>query len=288
MSKILKMFAFKTIVGFSFLLALPSTNFNAINMINSNNLAINNFGNQLNNNITSLKEEVKKRTKNKIATKEDYLAIIKFLKERNSFNDNIILGSIYAYGIWGKNKKVLISADPNKAYYYFLKSYKQGYDKALLYLVGVLLNNELMHEKIDPTYKLAYKYISMYLKKHPTDPNGLFWKVMIDARINKFNEMVNILMKLATKYHNSDAQLTLALIFLNGLYSNHGVIVDSNIDTANYFLNMACTNQNKSQKVKMFCSNSNIVEKEQKIKSNSNTTNVKEDIDSSDLPECLR
>lgn len=184
--------------------------------------------------------------------KVSYRDLMAFLKASNDKNKIMILGILYSedssepddYGEY-------IKADIALASKYLLESYNMGNPKALAILGGLIFYNNNM-AKLDRNLIKAEKY----LKKSYNE--GVFDAGLILANVQlvkgDYSSGVQTLLDISNR-GDSSAQLQLALIFQKGIFSQNlkktVIVKDRNL--AEYYLNMACNNSKKSEKVQTFC-----------------------------------
>jgi len=189
--------------------------------------------------------------------KISYKDMIAFLKASNDKNKMLILGVLYSkdsdkpddYGY-------SIKADPLLAMKYILKSYEMGNKKALVILSGLILYNDNM-AKLDKDLSKAKKYL-IQAKKDNTE-NAQYMLGLVEILRGEYEEGLQEMIQAANN-GDSTAQLQVALILQKGIYSQekNKMVIQPERKLAEYFLNKACHNDNKSEKVVEFCNSAMI------------------------------
>lgn len=202
-------------------------------------------------------KEVSDFKKNK--EKFSYKELISFLKNSNDKKKLMILGALYAsdskepdsYGEY-------IKADPALAMKYLLKSYKLGESDALVVLSGLILYNDKM-SVLDRDLSKIKQYLKQAKKEHVKSASLLLG--ITELLRSEYEEGISELVFAANKLNDSSAQLELALIFQKGIYSQKEgrTVVETDRNLAEYYLNKACTNEEKSDKVNEFCNSSRVI-----------------------------
>lgn len=187
-----------------------------------------------------------------------YKDMLSYLKQSKNANQLMVLGSLLAIGTNEPDSLgEIIKSDPIQAEFYMVESAKMGNIRAYSILGGLFLMNENMR-KVDKNLNLSEKYLLLGYENGDKEAGVLLANLYIEK--NKQKEGLNLLFELANQ-KDSNAQLGLALLFKNGLSTEDGKqVVQRNLDSANYYLNLACTNEIKSDKIKTFCFESKSVE----------------------------
>jgi TPR repeat protein len=194
--------------------------------------------------------------------KEEKLVYKDMLAYLSMSNDNTqfaVLGSLYATGTTVKDSNGdIIKQDIFLAEKYLLKSANMGNYHSLTILAGFIILNENMR-KLDPDLIKAEDYLKKSYKANDLSAGLLLSNIYFTKE--SYKKGLNILLECASK-NDADAQLALALLFKDGMADKNGkMIFDKNIKTAEFYLNKACTNENKSDKVKDMCYNNPYIEK---------------------------
>jgi len=193
--------------------------------------------------------------------KFSYSEMISFLKKSNDKNKIMILGVLYTqrsdkpddYGEY-------IEADPALALKYIMKSYEMGNKEALVILSGLILYNDNM-AKLD---KDLSKTKSMLVKaKGENTKSAEFMLALVELLRKEYQSGVEDMVT-AAENGDASAQLEAALIFQKGIAKGKNskeYIIKPQRDLSEYYLNKACTNEHKSDKITQFCNSSLITSK---------------------------
>jgi len=201
--------------------------------------------------INSFKENSKKE-------KFSYDDLIAFLKASNDKNKILILGVLYANDSekpddFGK----YIKADPILAKKYILQSYKMGNKDALAILSGLILYNDkmsILDKDLSETKKMLIQ------SEKDGNIKGILLLAITELLRGEYDDGISTLIK-AANMNDASAQLELAIIYQKGIYSEKlkKMVISPNRDVAEFYLNQACTNENKSDKVREFCYSPEII-----------------------------
>lgn len=182
-----------------------------------------------------------------------YSEMINYLKNSTFSKDMIALGTIYVNGIPDKDDLgETINADPLLSEKYFKKAIEMGDDKADALLGGLYLYNDNM-KRIDVNGEKAFFYITKAYRAGNVEMSS----ILADLHFQKkeFRKGVKVLMK-GDEYNDSSSQFALALAFKKGLRDDNAVyVLEKNDETANFYLNKACLNENKTKKIHDLCYN---------------------------------
>lgn len=185
-----------------------------------------------------------------------YEDMINYLKNSNDANNFMALGIIYANGIPEKDSEgKTLSPDPILAQKYLLDSYHMGNVRALTILGGLLALNKNMR-KLDPNFKLSEKYLKEAIKKGDLEAYSLLSNTYFLQ--NKFQKGLNTLIT-AANLGDANAQFMLAVLLKTGLKYKNKYVIKKDAKAAEYFLNKACNNPHKSNRIKNLCFNSKYV-----------------------------
>jgi len=201
---------------------------------------------------TKVDKYINKYKNEKGKEKLSYKELISFLKSSNDKDKIMILGILYStdsnepdsYGEY-------IKADRYLAQKYLLQSYRMGNSKALSMLGGLIFYNDNM-AKLDPKLEKAEEYLSTAFKE------GEFESGLILANVQlvkgEYAKGIQTLLYLANQ-GDASAQMELAFIFQKGIFSkeNNKMVIEPDRDMALIFLNKACKNESKSEKITSFC-----------------------------------
>lgn len=186
-----------------------------------------------------------------------YKDMLSFLKNSHNAEQLMILGSLYANGTTKKDSLgEIIPIDIILAKKYLIKSAEMGNNRALTILGGLILFKKEMN-KLDPKLKLAEKYLRFAFDSGDNEAAPLLSNILF--RKNKNQEAIEVLV-LSSNRGDSTSQLALAFLFKQGFKGANGFEVKSNIKLAEKYLNEACLNENRSDKVKKTCMSSKFVE----------------------------
>lgn len=194
--------------------------------------------------------------------KEEKLVYKDMLSYLSMSNDNTqfsVLGSLYATGTNIKDSNGdIIKQDIFLSEKYLLKSANMGNYHSLTILSGFILLNENMR-KLDPNLIKTEDYLKKAYNRGDLSAGILLSNLYFTK--DSYKNGLSILLECASK-NDADAQLALALLFKDGMADKNGkIIFEKNIKTAEFYLNKACTNENKSDKVKDMCYNNPYIEK---------------------------
>jgi len=179
-----------------------------------------------------------------------YKDMISYLKNSNDANQFIVLGSLYANGT--EEKDALgqkIEIDIFLAEKYLLKSAEMGNIRALSVLGGLILIKEEMR-KLDPKLIKAEHYLTTAFKNGDFQAGTILSDLYFEKNDNE--KAIAILFESA-EGHDSNAELGLAILFQKGLIKNNKRIIKRDSNLAIMYLNRACKNENKSEKVIKIC-----------------------------------
>lgn len=200
-------------------------------------------------NSIGLKKESPQSEKENFMVYKDMLAYLENSKDSTQL---VALGTIYVNGIVEPDSTgAIVKKDPYIAESYFLKAIKRGNVKALSILSGFYLYNQDMR-KLDPELKKAEQYLKEAYTKGDMESSVLLSNVYFEK--NKHKEGVEVLLN-ASSNNDSGADLALAFLFKDGLFNNGEIIVKKDLSIAEHYLNKACSNKDKSDKVKELCFN---------------------------------
>jgi len=188
--------------------------------------------------------------------KFSYSEMISFLKNSKNKNKLMILGVLYAqrsdkpddYGVY-------IEADPALSLKYIMKSYHMGNKEALVILAGLILYNDNMAKldmNLDKTKNILIK------AKNENTKSAEFMLALVELLRKEYEIGVKD-MVIAAENGDASAQLEAALIFQKGIAKSKNskeYIIKPQRDLSEYYLNKACTNENKSDKITEFCNSS--------------------------------
>lgn len=192
---------------------------------------------------------------NKSSDKKEDLVIYKdmlnYMKNSDNADQLMVLGTLLITGTnIPDSTGEIIKADPIEGESYLIKSAKLGNIRAYSILGGLYFMNENM-KPLDKNYELAEKYLKLGFESGDTETGVLLSNLYIEKE--SYEKGISLLFDLANK-KDSNAQLGLAILFKNGLYNSKGeAILNKNMDSANQYLNLACNNSVKSEKIKNFC-----------------------------------
>jgi TPR repeat protein len=196
---------------------------------------------------------------NKNTDKEQiiYKDMLTYLKKSNDADQLMILGSLYASG--SKEKDSVgdtIPQNPYLAKKYLLQAANMGKYRALTILGGFILLKENMRI-LDPNLIDTEKYLLNAFQAGDIEAGSLLSNLYFQK--NEPNKAIEILYISADK-QDSSSQLALAIIFKEGLFINQEQIIKKDLKSANYYLTLACNNNNKTKKVEDFCFNNKKIE----------------------------
>jgi len=203
-------------------------------------------------------------TDTKKESKISYNEMIRYMIQSNDPSQLFGVGVIYMNGIEDKDDSGLsISVDLEKALYYFNTSINKGYKKGNAIVGAFYLYNKNL-SKISNSENSA----EIYLKKAiaANDISAYIYLSDLYNRQDKVEESINVLM-LGANQNDATAQLMVAYMYNNGVYNEKSKkqLIYKNEKNALFFLNKACSNKNKSEKVKKTCFNSKEVIVESKF-----------------------
>ena len=186
---------------------------------------------------------------------KDMLAYLEVVGKDDS-KQLIVLGSLYAAGTnIPDSTGAIIEQDIFKAEKYLLKSANMGNPRALTILSGFILTNNNMR-KLDPNLEKTEKYLNKAFQKDlPAGTllaNLYFEKGFFDKAIDKLFETASL--------GDSSAEFALALLLKQGLTIEDKTYIKKDDKLAEMYLNKACLNKFKNQKLKDICSNSDMVQ----------------------------
>ena len=192
-----------------------------------------------------------------------YKDMLAFLENSQDSNQLLILGSIYVNGTTEADSVGdTIKKDPFLAENYLLKAINKGNIKALSVLAGFYMFHEDMR-KLDPKLKKAEEYLKEAYKKGDNEASTLLSTLYFEKEIpDKGLEMLFN----ASNKQDANADIALAFIFKDGLIVKQKQIIKADMPTAEFYLNKACSNKNKSEKINNLCFNSNYVSIENRNK----------------------
>lgn len=195
--------------------------------------------------INKYKQDTKKE-------KLSYTELLAFLKNSNDKNKIMILGVLYSHDSdkpddYGNT----IKADPVLAKQYLLESYKMGKKESLVILAGLTLYNDNM-AKLDPKLDYAKKILIKSQKEGVK--KGVILLAIVELIRGEYEEGLKS-MTLSANSGDSSAQLELALIYQKGIFSEKEkkLVIKPERNVAEFYLNKACNNPIKADKVKEFC-----------------------------------
>lgn len=195
-----------------------------------------------------IEDSNKKNEEEKIIYKD----MLAYMLMTNDPSQYLALGSLYATGSSIKDSTgAVIKQDIFLAEKYLLKAANMGNNHALTVLGGFILLNNKMQE-LDPKLIKAEGYLNKAYKS-----GDLSAGVLLSNLYFSKNNYIKGLEKLTecAERKDSSAQLALALLFKEGMADSKGkIIFEKNMRTAEFYLNKACTNEHKSEKVMNFCS----------------------------------
>lgn len=192
-----------------------------------------------------------------------YKDMLAFLENSQDPNQLLILGSIYVNGTTEQDSVGdTIKKDPFLAESFLLKAINKDNIKALSVLAGFYMFNEDMR-KLDPKLQKAEKYLKEAYKKGDNEASTLLSTLYFEKEMpDKGLEMLFS----ASNKNDSNADMALAFIFKDGLIVKNKQIIKVDIPTAEFYLNKACSNKNKSEKINNLCFNSNYISIENRTK----------------------
>jgi len=193
---------------------------------------------------------------NKKEEKVIYTDMISYLSKSNDPEQLMILGSLYASG--SKDKDSIGEIFPNNPYLaqkYLLEAANKGKYRALTILGGFILLKDNMRI-LDPSLKKTEKYLLNAFYAGDLEAGTLLSNLYFQK--NEPEKAINILYITSDK-NDSNAQLALAILFKDGLYLNGKEYIMKDLKSAEYYLNLACNNPNKSEKVNNFCFNNKTI-----------------------------
>lgn len=197
-------------------------------------------------------------------------------KETSSDNEKVIYKDMLAYLVASKNKSQLVVAgslyatgsnikDSNGdiikqniflAEKYLLESANLGNHNALTILGGFIIINPEMR-KLDPKLIKTEKYLLTAYSKGDSAAGVLLSSVYFEKE--NYIKGQHILTNCANN-GNSEAQFALALLYKDGMKDKkNNIVINKNMKIAESFLNKACSNENKTDKIQKICSNANLV-----------------------------
>lgn len=179
-----------------------------------------------------------------------YKDMLSYLKNSDNTDQLMVVGTLLITGTnIPDSVGDIIKPEPLLGESYLIKSAKLGNIRAYSILGGLYFMNENM-KPFDKNYELAEKYLKLGFESGDTEAGVLLSNLYLEKE--EFEKGLSLLFKLA--HTDSNAQLGLAILFKNGLYNKKGEsIIVRNIDSANQYLNLACNNSVKSEKIKNFC-----------------------------------
>lgn len=179
-----------------------------------------------------------------------YKDMLSYLKNSDNTDQLMVAGTLLITGTnIPDSVGDIIKSDPLLGESYLIKSAKLGNIRAYSILGGLYFMNENM-KPFDKSYELAEKYLKLGFESGDTEAGVLLSNLYLEKE--EFEKGLSLLFKLANT--DSNAQLGLAILFKNGLYNKKGEsVIVRNIDSANQYLNLACNNSVKSEKIKNFC-----------------------------------
>lgn len=190
--------------------------------------------------------------------KLSYSEMLAYLKNSNDKEKLMVLGVLYSKTSdtpddFGEYIKV----DTALAQKYLLKAYEMGNFKSIGILGALIMYNDDM-AKLDPKLVKAEKYLETAYGKGVQNV-GI---ILANAQLirGKYKVGLNTLFKLSEK-GDSSAQLQLALIMQKGMFSKeqNKMVIQRDPQAAEMFLNKACNNENKDDKVREFCQSLNVI-----------------------------
>jgi len=205
----------------------------------------------LQNGISSYTTEASSKGKSKIS----YSEMINFLKKSEDPKKIMVLGILYSQdSVTPDDYGEIIHHNIELSKKYLLNAYQLGEVRALTILAGLILYNDNM-AKLDPKLELTEKYLEESYSKGDNEAGLL----LATTKILKMKYQEGIKLLLSIK-NDPEADLSLAIIFKKGIYSEklNKMVVLPNDKLANYYLNKACTAENKSDYVNNFCSSKSV------------------------------
>jgi hypothetical protein len=181
----------------------------------------------------------------------------------NSQNDKQLLtaGTLYAMGINEPDSiGETLKPDGKKAERLILQSAELGNEKAYGILGNLLLISPTMRGLDDQNHSKAQRFLEKALEKGDYEASTGLINLYKTTQQNK--KLLKLLITLDQR-DDALAQYILAFIFKDGFYSENGeLLVQKNMQTANYYITKACTNKNKVKTVTEFCSDPRNVEED--------------------------
>jgi TPR repeat protein len=189
--------------------------------------------------------------------KISYDEMFSYMEGSNNDTQFAALGALYATGstIKDDNGKT-IKQDIFLAEKYLLKSANMGNIRSLTMLGNFIILNKEMR-KLDPKMIKAEKYLQTAYAKGDSSACVVLSNLYFLKKDSK--KGLSTLTECAAK-NNSDAQLAMAILFKENMTINGENLVKQNLKTANFYLNKACNNKNKSDRVSKFCSKDSSVD----------------------------
>lgn len=180
-----------------------------------------------------------------------YKDMLAFFAQSNNPEQLAAIGALYAVGTNEPDSTGdIIEPNPALAEKYLLESAKLGNIKAYGILGGLFFLQPNMRQH-DADHKKARTYLEKAMSLNDYESGIILSNLYIEAKEEK--KAIDLLLLLDQK-NDSSAQLSLALFYNKGIYSELGKpILKRDQKVAEYFLTRACLNPKQDQNVKMFC-----------------------------------
>jgi len=194
--------------------------------------------------------------------KVSYTQMISLMELSKDPEQTFGIGVLYMNGIKDKDDYgQVLQKDLNKALFYFDKSINDGYLKGYGMVGGLLLYNKNLKE-IKGSDKLSKKYLTKAIAVG--DRSAYVYLADLYTRNNDFQKAIDVLMTGANS-HDSTSQYMIAKFYHEGLVDpmNKKQLVFKDEKKALYFLNLACSNNSKTEKLQKMCFNSKYVTTEE-------------------------
>ena len=203
----------------------------------------------------------KNNTQKNIKEKKIYKELISSLSTSLNGEYTIYLAVIYLNGISEPDDVgETIKPDIKKSIQYFEKAINQGYYKAASILGSLyLLDNKLSKE--EDNIKKAKYYLKIALDK------GIYESTISLSTIylyyEKDSETALKYLHIGANNHIASAELTLATLYA---YGSKEFGISKNLLVGNQFLEKACLNKRKTEKVEEFCSSKDVLNYKKEVK----------------------
>lgn len=208
-------------------------------------------------NITNINEDIDQYKSDSKKEKLSYKDLIYYLENSGDKNKIMILGILYANGTPEEDDfGYKVGPDPLLSLKFLEKSYQMGNPRALSVLGALILYNDHM-SILDKSLDKTENYLNLAIKGGDKEAKLLLGNTLLLKY--KYDEALMVL-KEASEDGDSSASLQLAFLYIQGIYSekHDRIMLEKNIEAANYFLNIACNSKEKNEKVREVCFSENV------------------------------